>query len=146
MYAVPSRAQSDLSHETFPQYLLEFSLVVSSPLPHLEHSTMQTLQNVAPQVRGLATAVSRPALSGLNAAARAKAEQITAQWKGANASGENVKNYIGGKFVDSTTEKWIDLVDPVRILRLPCRTELTGATTVDANPAFTCPRNNSVRI
>ena len=76
---------------------------------------MQRLPNVVPtQVRGLATAVSRSPLSSLNAVARAKAEQITAQWKGTNASGENVKNYIGGKFVDSQTDKWIDLVDPVR--------------------------------
>lgn len=76
---------------------------------------MQRLPNAVPtHVRSLATAVSRTPLSGLNAAARAKAEQITSQWKGTNASGENVKNYIGGKFVDSKTEQWIDLLDPVR--------------------------------
>jgi malonate-semialdehyde dehydrogenase (acetylating)/methylmalonate-semialdehyde dehydrogenase len=75
---------------------------------------MQRLPNVVPtHVRGLATAVSRAPLSSLNANARAKAEQITAQWKGTNASGENVKNYIGGKFVDSKADQWIDLVDPV---------------------------------
>lgn len=79
---------------------------------------MQRLPTVVPaQVRGLATAASRSPLQGLNAVARAKAEQITAQWKGTNGSGENIKNYIGGKFVDSTTDKWIDLVDPVR----PCQ-------------------------
>ena len=75
---------------------------------------MQRLPSVVPtHVRGLATVVSRAPLSGLNAAVRPKAEQITAQWKGTNASGENVKNYIGGKFIDSKTDKWIDLVDPV---------------------------------
>lgn len=82
---------------------------------------MQRLPNVVPaQVRGLATAISRPPLSGLNAIARAKAEQITAQWKGTNASGENIKNYIGGNFVDSKSEQWIDLVDPVRPCRASC--------------------------
>ena len=76
---------------------------------------MQRLPNIVPaQVRGLATAISRTPLSGLNAVARAKAEQVTAQWKGTNASGENVKNYIGGNFVDSKSDQWIDLVDPVR--------------------------------
>ena len=75
---------------------------------------MQRLPSVVPtHVRGLATAISRAPLSGLNAAARVKAEQITAEWKGTNASGQNVKNYIGGKFVDSQADKWIDLVDPV---------------------------------
>jgi malonate-semialdehyde dehydrogenase (acetylating)/methylmalonate-semialdehyde dehydrogenase len=75
---------------------------------------MQRLPNVVPaHVRGLATVVSRAPLSGLNAVARAKAEQITAQWKGTNGSGENVKNYIGGKFIDSKADLWIDLVDPV---------------------------------
>lgn len=81
---------------------------------HLKHLAMQRLPNVVPtQVRGLATAVSRSPLSSLNSVARAKAEQLTAQWKGTNASGENVKNYIGGKFVDSKAEKWMDVIDPV---------------------------------
>lgn len=76
---------------------------------------MQRLPSVVPtHVRGLATAVSRAPLSSLNTVARAKAEQITAEWKGTNASGQNVKNYIGGKFTDSKADKWIDLVDPVR--------------------------------
>jgi malonate-semialdehyde dehydrogenase (acetylating)/methylmalonate-semialdehyde dehydrogenase len=73
---------------------------------------MHRLPNVV-QARSLATAVTRSPLSGLNAVARAKAEQITAKWKGTNTSGENVKNDIGGSFVDSQTDRWIDLVDPV---------------------------------
>lgn len=108
---------------------------------------MQRLQNVVPaQVRGFATTVSRAPLSGLNAVARAKAEQLTAQWKGTNASGENVKNYIGGKFLDSNTDTWMDLLDPVRPHRPPCRAELMVTITVDANPAFTCPRNDLLGI
>ena len=85
---------------------------------------MQRLPNVIPtHVRGLATAVSRTPLSGLNALARGKAEQISSHWKGTNASGENVKNYIGGKFVDSKSEQWIDLLDPVRPRR-PSRRQI----------------------
>jgi malonate-semialdehyde dehydrogenase (acetylating)/methylmalonate-semialdehyde dehydrogenase len=88
---------------------------------------MQRLPNVVPtHVRGLATAISRAPLSGLNAVARAKAEQISAEWKGTNASGENVKNYIGGKFVDSKSEQWIDLLDPVRPYRPSCRRRADG--------------------
>ena len=102
----------------------ESSLTLSSTLLHLEQQTMQRLPNVVPaQVRGLATAVSRPPLLSLNTVVRAKAEQITAHWKGTNASGENVKNYIGGKFVDSKSDKWIDLVDPVRPYRPPSQPE-----------------------
>jgi hypothetical protein len=108
---------------------------------------MQRLQNVVPaQVRGLATVASRPPLSSLNVVARAKAEQITAQWKGTNASGENVKNYIGGKFVDSNTEKWIELVDPVRPYRPQCLAELMSVIIVDANPDFTRPGNDPFGI
>ena len=108
---------------------------------------MQRLPSVVPaHVRGLATAVSRAPLSGLNATARPKAEQITAQWKGTNASGENVKNYIGGKFIDSKTDKWIDLVDPVRPHRPSCRRELMLVTTVNTNLALSCPRNDTLRV
>lgn len=64
-------------------------------------------------VRTFASAVSRPPLSGLNPVARAKAEQISSQWKGTNASGGTVKNYIGGEFVESKASKFVDIVDPV---------------------------------
>ena len=108
---------------------------------------MQRLPNVVPaHVRGLATVVSRAPLSSLNPAARAKAEQITAQWKGTNASGENVKNYIGGKFVDSKTNKWIELVDPVRPHRPLRRGELMVIIIVNANLTFPGPGNNLLRV
>ena len=108
---------------------------------------MHKLPNIVPaQVRGLATAVSRAPLSGLNTAARAKAEQITAQWKGTNASGGNVKNYIGGKFVDSKADKWIDLVDPVWPQNPRPGEELMVATTVDPNLAFTRSRDDLLRV
>ena len=53
-------------------------------------------------------------LEGLGPVARAKAEDITNGWKGTSASGGNTKNYIGGEFVESKAEKWLDVVDPVR--------------------------------
>ena len=72
----------------------------------------------------------------------AKAEQITAQWKGANASGENVKNYIGGQFVDSQTEKWMDVIDPVCLHHPHVWWELIVVATVDANSAVSCSGDN----
>jgi len=98
---------------------------------------MQRLPSVVPtHVRSLATAVSRAPLSALNVVARAKAEQITAEWKGTNASGENVKNYIGGKFVDSKSEQWIDLVDPVRPHRPSCQRTADGYFYSRRRPCF----------
>ena len=103
----------------------------------LEQTAMQRLPNIVPtHVRGLATAVSRSPLSGLNAVARTKAEQITAEWKGTNASGETVKNYIGGKFVDSKSEQWIDLLDPVRPHRPSCRRRADGCSYSRRRPCF----------
>ncbi|OBZ78885.1 Methylmalonate-semialdehyde dehydrogenase [acylating], mitochondrial [Grifola frondosa] len=65
------------------------------------------------RVRTLATTVaSRPPLSGLSSTARTKAEKISAGWKGTSAVGANTKNFIGGEFVESQAEKWIDVVDP----------------------------------
>lgn len=108
---------------------------------------MQRLSSTVPaQVRGLATAVTRSPLSSLNAVARAKAEQITAQWKGTNAAGENVKNYIGGKFVDSQAEKWMDVVDPVGPDRPSCCLGLIVLVTVDPSLAFSGTRDDRFRV
>lgn len=65
--------------------------------------------------RSVATAASqsRPALSGLSASARERAEKLSAEWKGTSATGESTKNFIGGEFVESKTSDWIDVVDPV---------------------------------
>lgn len=73
-------------------------------------------RHLNPRVRRFATAVSgQPKLpmGGLSEAVRAKAEGLSA-WKGTSATGENTKNFIGGEFVESKTDTWIDVVDPVR--------------------------------
>jgi malonate-semialdehyde dehydrogenase (acetylating) / methylmalonate-semialdehyde dehydrogenase len=51
--------------------------------------------------RGLAAVVgsARPPLVGLSGNARTAAETITANWQGADVSGGNTKNFIGGQFV-----------------------------------------------
>lgn len=58
-------------------------------------------------------------LVGLNAIAREKAEQLSANWKGTSASGGSTKNYIGGQFVDSKADTSINVLDPVRLLLRP---------------------------
>lgn len=52
--------------------------------------------------------------SGLNDFARAKAEELSKNWKGTSATGGTTKNFIGGEFVESKAEKWIEVHDPVR--------------------------------
>ena len=69
-------------------------------------------------VRSLATSASKPALSGLSAAANSRAEKISQDWKGTSATGGNTKNFVGGEFVESKAEQWIDVVDPVRYVFL----------------------------
>ena len=44
--------------------------------------------------------------------ASAAAESITSNWKGTNASGGRTKNFINGEFVESQTQKWLEVRDP----------------------------------
>ncbi|KZO98390.1 methylmalonate-semialdehyde dehydrogenase [Calocera viscosa TUFC12733] len=55
---------------------------------------------------------ARPPLEGLTAHARSIAEQLTAEWKGTSHAGGQVKNYIGGEFVESKTTTFHDIRDP----------------------------------
>ncbi|TBU48218.1 methylmalonate-semialdehyde dehydrogenase [Dichomitus squalens] len=88
------------------------------------------------RVRSLATAsASRPPLSGLSATAKTKAEKISQEWKGTNATGANTKNFVGGEFVESKAEQWIDVVDPASqtlLTRVPETTSSEFAQAVDA--------------
>jgi malonate-semialdehyde dehydrogenase (acetylating)/methylmalonate-semialdehyde dehydrogenase len=65
-------------------------------------------------VRSYATVPVQPPLRGLNSAVREKAEKLSRDWKGSSSAGENTKNFIGGEFVQSKANQWIDVVDPVR--------------------------------
>ena len=66
------------------------------------------------RARSYATVPIQPPLLGLNSVVREKAEQLSRDWKGTNASGKNTKNFIGGEFVQSKATHWSDVVDPVR--------------------------------
>ncbi|TFK56952.1 methylmalonate-semialdehyde dehydrogenase [Heliocybe sulcata] len=103
------------------------------------------------QTRQYGTAVSgtpKQPLSGLNASVRAKAEQLSSQWKGTSASGDNTKNYIGGEFVESKASDWIDVVDPASqtvLTRVPETTSSEFNQAVNAaEEAFKTWRRTSV--
>jgi hypothetical protein len=45
-----------------------------------------------------------------------KAAELQSQnWKGTATDGSDTKLFIGGEFVASKTDKWIDVHDPVRV-------------------------------
>ncbi|KAI0815084.1 methylmalonate-semialdehyde dehydrogenase [Irpex lacteus] len=98
--------------------------------------------------RGLATAATRPPLSGLSAAARERAEKLSAGWKGTSATGENTKLFIGGEFVESKTSNWIDLADPATqalLTRVPdSTTEEFDQAVAAASEAFKTWSKSSV--
>lgn len=75
--------------------------------------TSARLRTLSARSFASATSASRPALSGLSAPARERAERLSAEWKGTSATGESTKNFIGGEFVESKASQWIDVVDPV---------------------------------
>ena len=84
--------------------LPRFSRVARSPAIR-HYATMSDIRVKSPLV-------------GLNAVAREKAEQISANWKGTSASGGSTKNFIGGQFVESKADTLIDVLDPVSALTL----------------------------
>ncbi|KAF8167752.1 methylmalonate-semialdehyde dehydrogenase [Crassisporium funariophilum] len=67
--------------------------------------------------------------------ALSKAEQISANWKGTNATGGTTKNFIGGEFVESKTNQWIEAHDPSTqtvLSRVPQTTDAEFKEAVDA--------------
>ncbi|KAI0800860.1 methylmalonate-semialdehyde dehydrogenase [Fomes fomentarius] len=87
------------------------------------------------RVRSLATSASRPPLSGLSAVAKSRAEKLSQEWKGTSATGANTKNFVGGEFVESKAEQWIDVVDPATqtlLTRVPETTSSEFEQAVDA--------------
>ncbi|KAI6119826.1 methylmalonate-semialdehyde dehydrogenase [Pisolithus croceorrhizus] len=78
---------------------------------------------------------SYASVSALNATARAKADKLSADWRGTSATGNNTKNYIGGEFVDSKTDEWLDVLDPatqILLTRVPQTTSSEFAQAVQA--------------
>ncbi|CAL1695541.1 unnamed protein product [Somion occarium] len=99
------------------------------------------------RTRSYATA-SRSSLGALSAAARARAEQLSSQWKGTSATGGNTKNFIGGQFIESKASDWIDVVDPATQTVLTRVPETTSAefdeAVATASAAFQTWKRSSV--
>ncbi|XP_006454650.1 hypothetical protein AGABI2DRAFT_189895, partial [Agaricus bisporus var. bisporus H97] len=55
---------------------------------------------------------SARASAGLSPLARPVATEISAKWKGTSMTGGTTKNFIGGQFAESKTDKWLEAVDP----------------------------------
>lgn len=107
----------------------------------------------APKVQALRAIRSRTFTTtgprnALAATARAKAEQISAEWKGTSATGGNTKNFIGGEFVESKTSDWIEVADPATqtvLTRVPETTSAEFDQAVEAaSHAFKSWRRSSV--
>jgi hypothetical protein len=41
------------------------------------------------------------------------AEEVSSKWKGTTANGGKTQNYIGGEFKESSSDKWLEVRDPV---------------------------------
>lgn len=66
-------------------------------------------------MRGVRLFSSSAKACALSATALPKAVSL-ARWNGPSFDGGNVKNFIGGEFVESKSTEWIDLHDPVFLL------------------------------
>ncbi|KAK2461646.1 hypothetical protein APHAL10511_006109 [Amanita phalloides] len=74
-------------------------------------------------------------LNALNAKAQAFADKLSAEWKGTSASGGTTKNFIGGEFVESRANQWIDVLDPstqTLVTRVPQTTQEEFRQAVEA--------------
>ncbi|CAE6411793.1 unnamed protein product [Rhizoctonia solani] len=87
-----------------------------------------------PKNRSLASLPLRR-VSTLSAPARKAAEELSRDWKGTSATGDKTKLYIGGEFVESKAEKWIEVHDPSTqtvLTRVPETTSQEFNAAVDA--------------
>lgn len=67
------------------------------------------------QLRAYASAAlaSTSSNSKLSPLALKAAEEVSSKWKGTTANGGKTKLYIGGEFLDSKTDTWLEVRDPV---------------------------------
>jgi malonate-semialdehyde dehydrogenase (acetylating)/methylmalonate-semialdehyde dehydrogenase len=78
------------------------------PLQSLRSSIRLTRGYAQPAVASAASGSS-----GLSPLAQAAAEEVSSKWRGTSATGGRTKNYIGGEFVESKADKWLEVRDPV---------------------------------
>lgn len=83
----------------------------------------RSLRSISSSVRTPTRSYAQPAVAaaasgssgGLSPLAKAAAEEVSSKWKGTSATGGKTKNYIGGEFVESKAEKWLEVRDPVSL-------------------------------
>lgn len=106
------------------------------------------------RVRHASTAAATSSSSSTGAAARFSplamkaAEEVSTKWKGTTAGGGRTKNYIGGEFTESTSDRWLEVRDPVSpgiFSQRICSTLITG-TIVDTDSRQYSTRNYRDRV
>ena len=104
-------------------------------------STMSRLPLLS---RCLSTSARSSALSPL---ARPVAESISAAWRGTSMTGGTTKNFIGGQFLESKADTWLDVFDPVCPLQSLVVQHSSGRPhTVNPNLALKSSSDHSRRI
>ncbi|KAF9015529.1 methylmalonate-semialdehyde dehydrogenase [Cyathus striatus] len=104
----------------------------STLVPHIHIHASLLLPFHPPRARTFATSAH---LKALSAAARPKAEHISAHWQGTSATGGTTKNFIAGQFSESKATRWFDLHDPSTqtiLSRVPQTTDEEFKQAVDA--------------
>lgn len=88
------------------------------------------------------------ASSSLGPLAFERAKDVESKWRGTSTMGGTTKNYIDGQFVDSKTNRWVDLHDPATqtiLTRVPDSTMSEfDAAVANAQAAFPAWRDTSL--
>lgn len=124
-----------------------FQFTMTTPLARAGRAACTPRSLFVRQVATSADRRSRKPLIDLKTDIREKAESLTSSWKGTNASGGTTKNFIGGEFVESKADKWIDVLDPVSLVCAAVTLSyLIRTLTVYANSLDQSPGNYKLRI
>lgn len=103
-----------------------------------------------------ASRLAQPAAAASSAAAQAqlsqlalsRAKDIESKWQGTSMLGGTTKNYVDGKFVDSSTSSWLDVNDPstqALLSKVPLTTPSEfDAAVASAQSAFPAWRETSL--
>ncbi|WWC91814.1 methylmalonate-semialdehyde dehydrogenase (acylating) [Kwoniella dendrophila CBS 6074] len=94
-----------------------------------------TRSYASPALASSSSSTKDSSKNGLSALAAEAAKEVTDKWKGTSALGGNTKNYIGGEFRESKTDKWLNVHDPstqTLLTKVPETTSSEFSDAVDA--------------
>ncbi|SJX60249.1 probable methylmalonate-semialdehyde dehydrogenase (acylating), mitochondrial precursor [Sporisorium reilianum f. sp. reilianum] len=95
-----------------------------------------------------AAASAGAAQAQLSQIALSRAKDVESKWKGTSMLGGTTKNYVDGKFVDSSTSSWLDVNDPstqALLSKVPLTTKSEfDAAVANAEAAFPAWRDTSL--